>query len=163
MYLQVVVGWILNCFNVEVKVIVVCLKFGFNLEVVYCVVENQIIYVDCFFEFFDFDDVEMVFVVIDDFVVLMMIWKLCKEKKIVVNIVDVLLECDFYFGSVYRDGFLQIMVSINGKGFRLVVVIRKFIVGVFFKNVGNVIEVIGELCGKLCKVVLILEESLKRM
>ena len=55
------------------------------------------------------------------------IYKLCQEKRIPANIADVPPECDFYFGSVHRDGPLQIMVSTNGKGPRLASTIRKLI------------------------------------
>jgi precorrin-2 dehydrogenase/sirohydrochlorin ferrochelatase len=105
----------------------------------------------------------MVLVAIDDPAASTTIWKLCKEKKIAANIADVPPECDFYFGSVHRDGPLQIMVSTNGKGPRLAASIRKSIASGLPKNAGNAIETIGELRGKLRKVAPASEESPKRM
>ncbi|RWA03984.1 hypothetical protein EKO27_g11121 [Xylaria grammica] len=79
--------------------------------------------------------------------------KLCKEHHIPANIADVPSECDFYFGSVHRDGPLQIMVSTNGKGPRLAASIRKWIGNQLPAGVGNAIERIGELRVKLRKIV----------
>ena len=105
----------------------------------------------------------MVLVAVDDPAASTIIWKLCKEKKIPANIADVPPECDFYFGSVHRDGPLQIMVSTNGKGPRLAANIRKFIAEALPKNAGNAIEVIGDLRGRLRKVSPNPEDGPKRM
>lgn len=105
----------------------------------------------------------MVLVAIDDPAASTIIWKLCKEKKIAANIADVPPECDFYFGSVHRDGPLQVMVSTNGKGPRLAASIRKFIANALPSNAGNAIEAIGELRGRLRKIAPNSEESPKRM
>merc|ERR1712000_684095 len=122
---EVAAGRILNCLNADAKVTVVCPKSGLNPEVAYRVAENQITHVDRLFEPSDLDGAEMVLVAIDDPAASTTIWKLCKEKKIAANIADVPPECDFYFGSVHRDGPLQIMVSTNGKGPRVAAAIRK--------------------------------------
>lgn len=105
----------------------------------------------------------MVLVAIDDPAASTVIWKLCKQKKIPANIADVPPECDFYFGSVHRDGPLQIMVSTNGKGPRLAAIIRKYIAQQLPKNAGNAIEAIGGLRQKLRKMVPDPEASPKRM
>lgn len=102
-------------------------------------------------------------VAIDDPAASTVIWKLCKEKKIPANIADVPPECDFYFGSVHRDGPLQIMVSTNGKGPRLAASIRKLIAGLLPQNVGNAIDNVGELRKKLRKIAPKPEEGPKRM
>lgn len=52
------------------------------------------------------------------------IWKACKARKIPVNVADVPSECDFYFGSMYRDGPVQIMVSTNGNGPKMASIVR---------------------------------------
>lgn len=80
------------------------------------------------------------------------IWKLCKQRRIAANIADVPPECDFYFGSVHRDGPLQIMVSTNGKGPRLAASIRKSIAASLPANAGAAIEKVGRLRAKLRKV-----------
>lgn len=105
----------------------------------------------------------MVMVAVDDPAASTAIWKLCKEKRIPANIADVPPECDFYFGSVHRDGPLQIMVSTNGKGPRLAASIRKLIAGRLPKNVGNAIESVGELRKRLRKVAPKAEEGPQRM
>lgn len=105
----------------------------------------------------------MVLVAIDDPAASTTIWKLCKEKKVPANIADVPPECDFYFGSVHRDGPLQIMVSTNGKGPRLAASLRRFIAAQLPKNCGNAIEAIGELRTKLRKVAPNPEDGPKRM
>ena len=105
----------------------------------------------------------MVLVAVDDPAASTVIWNLCKEKKIPANIADVPPECDFYFGSIHRDGPLQIMVSTNGKGPRIAAALRKFIAKQLPNNAGNAIEAIGELRMKLRKVAPESEASPKRM
>lgn len=87
----------------------------------------------------------MVLVAVDDAAASTEIWKLCKERKIAANIADVPSECDFYFGSVHRDGPLQIMVSTNGKGPRLANIVRRRIADTLPGNVGTAIEKVGRL------------------
>ena len=91
------------------------------------------------------------------------IWKLCKERKIPANIADVPPECDFYFGSVHRDGPLQIMVSTNGNGPRLAALVRKQIVKALPPNIGEAIRKVGELRQMLRKQVPEPEQGPKRM
>lgn len=162
-FLQVAAGRILNCLNADAKVTVVCPKSGLNPEVAYRLSEKQITHIDRVFEPSDLDGADMVMVAIDDPAASTVVWKLCKEKKIPANIADVPPECDFYFGSVHRDGPLQIMVSTNGKGPRLAASIRKLIAGRLPQNVGNAIESIGELRKRLRKIAPKPEEGPKRM
>lgn len=105
----------------------------------------------------------MVLVAIDDPAASTVVWKLCRERRIPANIADVPPECDFYFGSVHRDGPLQVMVSTNGKGPRLAALIRRLIASQLPQNVGNAIEVIGELRAKLRRVAPNSEDGPKRM
>lgn len=161
--LQVAAGRILNCLNADAKVTVVCPASGLNPEVAHRVAEKQVTHVDRLFEPSDLDGADMALVAIDDPNASSVIWKLCKEKKVPANIADVPPECDFYFGSVHRDGPLQIMVSTNGKGPRLAASIRKFIAGKLPQNAGNAIEAIGELRGRLRKVAPKPEDGPKRM
>lgn len=136
---------------------------GLNDEVRYRIAEKQVTHVDRVFEPSDLDGAEMVLVAVDDPAASTAIWKLCKEKKIPANIADVPPECDFYFGSVHRDGPLQIMVSTNGKGPRIAALIRKFIAKSLPENAGNAIEKIGELRVKLRKIAPNSEDGPKRM
>ncbi|OLN81306.1 Siroheme biosynthesis protein met8 [Colletotrichum chlorophyti] len=160
---EVAAGRILNCLNADANVTVVCPSSGFNPEVAHRVAQGEVTHVDRVFEPSDLDGADMVLVAIDDPAASTTIWKLCKERKIPANIADVPPECDFYFGSVHRDGPLQIMVSTNGKGPRLAAIIRRNIAKSLPKNAGNAIEAIGTLRAKLRKMAPNSEESPKRM
>ena len=126
-----------------------CPTSGLNSEVSYRVSEGQVKHTARNFEPSDLDHADMVLVAIDDPAASTAVWKLCKERRIPANIADVPSECDFYFGSVHRDGPLQIMVSTNGRGPRLAASIRKFIAKQLPSNAGNAIEAIGSLRAKL--------------
>jgi precorrin-2 dehydrogenase / sirohydrochlorin ferrochelatase len=141
----------------------VCPASGLNDEVAYRVAEKQVTHIDRVFEPSDLDGADMVLVAIDDPAASTAVWKLCKEKKIPANIADVPSECDFYFGSVHRDGPLQIMVSTNGRGPRIAALLRRYIASHLPKNAGNAIEQIGELRVKLRKVAPNPEDGPKRM
>ncbi|KAI7764760.1 hypothetical protein LZL87_003965 [Fusarium oxysporum] len=160
---EVAAGRILNCLNADANVTVVCPKSGLNDEVAYRISEGQVAHVDRVFEPEDLDGASMVLVAIDDPAASTVIWKLCKERRIPANIADVPPECDFYFGSIHRDGPLQIMVSTNGKGPRLAAAIRQFIAKQLPKNAGNAIETIGELRLRLRKMAPKPEDGPKRM
>ncbi|KFA60012.1 hypothetical protein S40285_08687 [Stachybotrys chlorohalonatus IBT 40285] len=160
---EVAAGRILGCLNADANVTVVCPASGLNEEVAYRVAQKQVTHVDRLFEPADLDGAEMVLVAVDDPAASTVIWKLCKERKIPANIADVPPECDFYFGSVHRDGPLQIMVSTNGRGPRLAAAIRKLIARSLPPNAGNAIEQIGELRSKLRTIAPDAGDSPKRM
>lgn len=105
----------------------------------------------------------MVLTAVDDPEASSQIYKLCKQRRIAANIADVPPECDFYFGSVHRDGPLQIMVSTNGKGPKIASIVRKQIAAGLPENIGNAIENVGRLRQKLRKVAPNIEEGPKRM
>lgn len=127
---------------------------GLNPEVAHRVRLGQVTHVDRVFQPSDLDDpaTAMVLAAIDDPVVSTEIYKLCRARRIPANIADVPPECDFYFGSVHRDGPLQVMVSTNGKGPRLASTIRKQIAASLPSNAGAAIERVGKLRGMLRKV-----------
>lgn len=160
---QVAAGRILNVLNADAKVTVVSPREGLNEEVAHRVEKGQIDFVDRKFEPSDLDGVDMVLTAIDDPEASTQIWKLCKEKKVAANIADVPPECDFYFGSVHRDGPLQIMVSTNGNGPKLASIVRKQIAANLPVNIGAAIQKVGLLRRKLRKVALATEEGPKRM
>lgn len=160
---EVAAGRILNCLNADARITVVCPDSGLNPEVRHRVEQNEVTHVDRVFKPSDLDTADMVLVAIDDPDASTVIWKLCKERRIPANIADVPPECDFYFGSVHRDGPLQIMVSTNGKGPRLAALIRRYIAEQLPKNAGNAIEAVGELRKKLRKIAPAPTESPKRM
>ncbi|KAI2633529.1 siroheme synthase middle domains-like protein [Hypomontagnella submonticulosa] len=153
---EVAAGRILNVLNADAHVTVVCPSSGLNPEVRHRVENLEVTHVDRVFQPSDLETLppsntapDMALVAIDDPAASTQIWKLCKQHRIPANIADVPPECDFYFGSVHRDGPLQIMVSTNGKGPRLAASIRKWIGGQLPAGVGDAIERIGELRAKL--------------
>ncbi|KAI9901119.1 hypothetical protein N3K66_002936 [Trichothecium roseum] len=160
---EVAAGRILNCLNADADVVVVCPKSGLNEEVAYRVAEKQVTHIDRLFEPSDVDGADMVLVAVDDPDASTAIWKLCKEKKVPANIADVPPECDFYFGSVHRDGPLQIMVSTNGKGPRMAALIRRFIAKSLPQGAGNAIEAVGQLRAKLRETAPDVADGPKRM
>lgn len=129
----------------------------------YRVAQGEVEYVDRKFEPSDLDGVDMVLTAVDDPEASTQIWKLCKERKISANIADVPPECDFYFGSVHRDGPLQIMVSTNGNGPKLASIVRKQIAATLPNNIGAAIQNVGALRKKLRLVAPDIEEGPKRM
>lgn len=160
---QVAAGRIVNILNADAKITVVSPRDGLNDEVAYRIEQKQVDYVDRKFEPSDLDGVDMVLTAVDDPEASTQIWKLCKEKKIAANIADVPPECDFYFGSVHRDGPLQIMVSTNGNGPKLANIVRRQIAAGLPKNIGAAVQRVGMLRKKLRKVAPNIEEGPKRM
>lgn len=163
MTLQVAAGRILNVLNADAKVTLVSPRDGLNDEVAYRVEKGEVDFVDRKFEPSDLDNVDMVLTAVDDPEASTQIWKLCKERKIAANIADVPPECDFYFGSVHRDGPLQIMVSTNGNGPKLASIVRKQIAANLPDNIGTAIQKVGMLRKKLRKVAPDIEQGPKRM
>lgn len=149
--------------NADAKVTVVSPPSGLNKEVAYRIDMGQVDYVDRKFQPSDLDGVDMVLTAVDDPEASTQIWKLCKERKIAANIADVPPECDFYFGSVHRDGPLQVMVSTNGKGPRFANIVRRSIAANLPSNMGEGIEKVGKLRQMLRKIAPAPEESPKRM
>ena len=138
---------------------------GLNPEVRHRIEREQVEYVDKKFETADLDDprITMVLTAINDPEASSRIWKLCKEKRIPANIADVPPECDFYFGSVHRDGPLQVMVSTNGNGPKMANLVRKRIAASLPENIGDAIAKVGALRKKLRVVAPGNEEGPKRM
>ena len=160
---KVAAGRILNVLNADARVTVVSPRDGLNEEVAYRVDQGQVDLVDRKFEPSDLDGADMVLTAIDDPEASSQIWKLCKDRKIAANIADVPPECDFYFGSVHRDGPLQIMVSTNGNGPKLASIVRKQIAANLPENIGAAVQKVGMLRKKLRKVAPMAEEGPKRM
>ena len=160
---QVAAGRILNVLNADAKVTVVSPRSGLNEEVAYRVDHGQVDFVDRKFQPSDLNGVDMVLTAVDDPAASTDIWKLCKERKIAANIADVPPECDFYFGSVHRDGPLQIMVSTNGNGPKIASIIRKQIAASLPADIGSAIQQVGALRKKLRKIAPEPEQGPKRM
>ncbi|KAH0548615.1 hypothetical protein GP486_007842 [Trichoglossum hirsutum] len=160
---QVAAGRILHALNADAKVTVVSPRDGLNAEVTHRVEQKQVDHVDRRFEPSDLDGVDMVFAAVDDAASSSEIYKLCKGRRIPANIADVPAECDFYFGSVHRDGPLQVMVSTNGNGPKFASIVRKQIAGVLPDGLGAAIARVGALRRKLRKMAPAAEDGPKRM
>ncbi|CAG8038620.1 unnamed protein product [Penicillium salamii] len=160
---EVAAGRILNVLNADARVTVVCPASGLNEEVAFRVSEKQVTHIDRNFEPHDLDGADMVMCAIDDPEASSEVWKLCKDRRIAANIADVPPECDFYFGSVHRDGPLQVMVSTNGNGPKLASIVRKKIAETLPSNMGAAIENVGRLRKKLREVAPNPEQGPKRM
>ncbi|KAF2161488.1 hypothetical protein M409DRAFT_59186 [Zasmidium cellare ATCC 36951] len=162
---EVAAGRILNLLNADASVTVISPTSGLNPEVAHRVQNNQVTHLDKKFEPSDLDDpdITMVLTAIDDPEASSQIWKLCKEKRLPANIADVPPECDFYFGSVHRDGPLQIMVSTNGNGPKMANIVRRRIASNLPPNMGDAIKKVGKLRKKLREVAPQPEEGPKRM
>lgn len=153
----------MHALNADAHVTVVCPASGLNEEVAFRVAEKQVTHIDRNFEPADLDHADMVLCAIDDPEASTQVWKLCKEKRIPANIADVPPECDFYFGSIHRDGPLQVMVSTNGNGPKLASLVRKKIADTLPDNMGAAIENVGKLRKKLRDVAPNPDEGPKRM
>ncbi|KAK2802040.1 Bifunctional dehydrogenase and ferrochelatase [Onygenales sp. PD_10] len=160
---EVAAGRIVHALNADAKVTVVCPAAGLNDEVSFRIAQKQITHIDRKFTPSDLDDADMVLVAVDDPEASTQIWKLCKERKIPANIADVPSECDFYFGSVHRDGPLQIMVSTNGNGPKLASMVRKEIAASLPVNTGAAIQNVGVLRRRLRELAASPKDGPKRM
>ncbi|KAL4892441.1 siroheme synthase middle domains-like protein [Aspergillus ambiguus] len=160
---EVAAGRILHALNADSHVTVVCPASGLNAEVAFRVSEGQVTHIDRNFEPVDLETADMVLCAIDDPEASTRVWKLCKEKRIPANIADVPSECDFYFGSVHRDGPLQVMVSTNGNGPKLASIVRKKIAETLPDNMGAAIDNVGKLRKKLREIAPDQQEGPKRM
>ncbi|KAI9807404.1 MAG: Bifunctional dehydrogenase and ferrochelatase [Piccolia ochrophora] len=160
---EVAAGRILNLLNADAIVTVVSPTAGLNPEVQHRVTQNQVTHVDRKFEPADLDGADMVLTAVDDPAASTQIYKLCQERRIPANIADVPPECDFYFGSVHRDGPLQIMVSTNGNGPKLAAIVRRQIAANLPENIGAAIAKVGALRKRLRRIAPAIEESPKRM
>ncbi|KAJ5220618.1 siroheme synthase Met8 [Penicillium citrinum] len=160
---EVAAGRILHALNADAHVTVVSPASGLNDEVAFRIAEKQVTHIDRTFEPRDLDNADMVMCAIDDPEASTQVWKLCKERRIPANIADVPPECDFYFGSMYRDGPLQVMVSTNGNGPKLASIVRKKIANALPENMGAAIENVGKLRKMLREIAPNQEEGPKRM
>lgn len=81
---------------------------------------------------------------IDDPVVSTQVYYQCKYLRIPVNIADKPPLCDFYFGSMFNQDALQIMISTNGKSPRLLKMIKDDIARQFADvRLNNAVDTLG--------------------
>lgn len=146
---EVAASRILHALNADAQVTVVCPSSGLNPEVSFRISTQQVSHIDRPFDAGDLDGADMVLCAIDDPAASTRVWQLCKERRIPANIADVPAECDFFFGSVHRDGPLQVMVSTNGNGPKMASMVRRRIADTLPDNMGAAIENVGRLRRKL--------------
>lgn len=165
-------GRILNLLNADADVTCICPTSGLNPEVRHRIAHNQVHHIDRVFQASDLDTpcpallaqpIAMVLTAVDDPIASTEVYKLCQQKRIPANIADVPPECDFYFGSVHRDGPLQVMVSTNGNGPKLAALVRQRIATNLPYNIGDAIRQVGLLRRRLRRMVPAAEEGPKRM
>jgi precorrin-2 dehydrogenase/sirohydrochlorin ferrochelatase len=165
---QVAAGRILNCLNADALITLVSPSTGLNPEVTHRIhtLPTKITYHDRLFRPSDLDTSpppSLVLCAIDDPIASSVVYKECQARRIPANIADVPPECDFYFGSVHRQGPLQIMVSTNGQGPRMAALIRRWIGSNLPRNVGDAVSKVGILRKKLRELVPDISEGAKRM
>jgi precorrin-2 dehydrogenase/sirohydrochlorin ferrochelatase len=162
----VAAGRILSLLNADAHVHLVCPLSGCNAEVQHRIRTcDNLTHHDRNFHASLLHEINptIVLTAIDDPVVSSQIYKLCHELRIPINVADVPPECDFYFGSVHRDGPLQVMVSTNGNGPKLANIVRRQIAGNLPENLGEAITRVGQLRKRLRKVAGAQEDGPRRM
>ena len=97
----------------------------------------------------ELDNMDMVLTAIDDNELSHNIVMICRERRIPVNAADIPNLCDFYFGAQIRDGPLQIMISTNGNGPRMAVLIKARLQKALSGSEGDAIVKVGQLRKKL--------------
>ena len=97
----------------------------------------------------ELDNMDMVLTAIDDNELSHKIVMICRERRIPVNAADIPNLCDFYFGAQIRDGPLQIMISTNGNGPRMAVLIKAKLQKGLSGSEGAAIVKVGQLRNKL--------------
>jgi len=146
---HVAAGRIASCLAADALVTVVAPRKGLCEAVAERVRRRQVTYVEREFAEQDLFGVSLAMVAIDAPDASTVIYGLCKQRRIPVNVADVPSECDFYFGSQYRDGPLQIMVSTNGNGPKMAAIVRQQVQNALSPNLGRCIERVGELRKRL--------------
>ncbi|KAK9486532.1 putative NAD(P)-binding-domain-containing protein [Lipomyces starkeyi] len=125
---DVATGRVSHLIAADAIITVICPPSGLSPELQYRVARKQITHIPRNFDI-ELDlhvaQPSMVLVAIDSPSASTEIYTECKALKIPVNVADVPRECDFYFGSMYRDGPLQIMVSTNGNGPKMSHLVRR--------------------------------------
>lgn len=87
---------------------------------------------------------------IDDPIQSSKVYYMCKWLRIPVNIADKPPMCDFYFGSMFNQEALQIMISTNGKSPRLLKMIKDDIARQFAGlNLNDAVDNLGRVRAKL--------------
>ncbi|KAF3205697.1 Bifunctional dehydrogenase and ferrochelatase [Orbilia oligospora] len=159
---------LVHLLSADALVTLICPPSGLHPETAYRLKthETRVSYIPRNFEPSDLSSIpsiSLVLTAIDDPVASTEIYTLCKSLNYPVNVADVPPECDFYFGSVHRDGPLQIMVSTGGNGPKLAAMIRRKVADSLPKETSKAIVKVGELRKMLRAIAPEKDEGAKRM
>lgn len=91
------------------------------------------------------EDFAMVLTAIDDNALSLEVCELCRAQRVTVNVADVPPQCDFYFGAQARRGPMQLMVSTQGQGPKIGVMLRDMLVKALPPNLEEAISGVGSL------------------
>ena len=93
----------------------------------------------------DIDDAFVVIMATDDEKVNHDMAELCRQKRILVNVVDVKADCGFYFPAIIKDKEVVISVSTGGQSPVLAGTIKRNIESHLDRSYGDIAERMGEL------------------
>lgn len=93
----------------------------------------------------DIDDASVVIMATDDEKVNHDMAELCRQKRILVNVVDVKADCGFYFPAIIKDKEVVISVSTGGQSPVLAGTIKRNIESHLDRSYGDIAERMGEL------------------
>ena len=152
----VAAGRLVNVLDADAILDVMCPSSGLCDEMRYRIYTEKVVanYIDAMYDRNDpsiLDQYDMVLTAIDDIELSKTICYECRARRIPVNVADVPPECDFYFGSLIRNGPLQVMVSTGGQGPKIASQTRQKIQAAIPKNVGQAITNVGRLRAMLRK------------
>ncbi len=97
------------------------------------------------FEEKDLKDIKIVFAASSDADCNAEAARLCRDKKILINVADVADECDFFFPALVKRGEVVVGVSTGGKSPAIAAGVRKEIDRVLPEDLGAFTEKIGRL------------------
>lgn len=97
------------------------------------------------FEEKDLKDIKIVFAASSDADCNAEATRLCRDKKILINVADVADECDFFFPALVKRGEVVVGVSTGGKSPAIAAGVRKEIDRVLPEDLGAFTEEIGRL------------------
>ena len=93
----------------------------------------------------DIDDAFVVIMATDDEKVNQEMAELCRQQRILVNVVDVKADCGFYFPAIIKDKEVVISVSTGGQSPVLAGTIKRNIESHLGRSYGDIAERMGEL------------------
>ena len=145
----------------------VLLEFEADIMVVspYIIEEITKLGVICYRREFSEEDLNgkaLVVAATDDNLLNHRIAKFCRDRKILVNCVDQIADCDFIFPSYIKEGGIVIGISSSGKGPVMTQYLKGKIQKVVTKQMGQLAEFLGSMRPRV-KEEIIIEERRKKI